>query len=60
MIFSLVYSLYAGDLNSINAAWLWPGGYDWHFANPGDRIITDCKNWYNAIKPVIVVRKCPY
>ncbi|XP_029005418.1 SCO-spondin [Betta splendens] len=32
------------DLNSTNAAWLWPGGYDWHFANPGDSIISDCKN----------------
>uniref|UniRef100_A0A3Q2CH68 SCO-spondin n=1 Tax=Cyprinodon variegatus TaxID=28743 RepID=A0A3Q2CH68_CYPVA len=32
------------DLDSSNASWVWPGGYDWQFANPGDIIITECKN----------------
>ncbi|KAK5602651.1 hypothetical protein CRENBAI_005750 [Crenichthys baileyi] len=31
-------------LNSSNMSWVWPGGYDWQFANPGDIIISDCKN----------------
>uniref|UniRef100_A0A087Y443 SCO-spondin n=1 Tax=Poecilia formosa TaxID=48698 RepID=A0A087Y443_POEFO len=31
-------------LDSRNASWVWPGGYDWQFANPGDVIISDCKN----------------
>lgn len=26
----------------------WPGGSDWQSANPGDSIISDCKNWYNT------------
>uniref|UniRef100_A0A8C9YIB5 SCO-spondin n=1 Tax=Sander lucioperca TaxID=283035 RepID=A0A8C9YIB5_SANLU len=29
---------------SSNASWAWPGGSDWQFANPGDIIISDCKN----------------
>ncbi|KAF7648727.1 hypothetical protein LDENG_00152740 [Lucifuga dentata] len=31
-------------LDSSNASWVWPGGSDWQFANPGDSIISDCKN----------------
>uniref|UniRef100_UPI000D314B66 SCO-spondin n=1 Tax=Maylandia zebra TaxID=106582 RepID=UPI000D314B66 len=30
--------------DSSNASWLWPGGSDWLFANPGEKIISDCKN----------------
>uniref|UniRef100_A0A8C9YCU5 SCO-spondin n=1 Tax=Sander lucioperca TaxID=283035 RepID=A0A8C9YCU5_SANLU len=30
--------------DSSNASWAWPGGSDWQFANPGDIIISDCKN----------------
>ncbi|KAK7881858.1 hypothetical protein WMY93_030267 [Mugilogobius chulae] len=33
-----------GSLDSSNASWVWPGGFDWHFANPGESVITDCKN----------------
>uniref|UniRef100_A0A667YJF4 SCO-spondin n=1 Tax=Myripristis murdjan TaxID=586833 RepID=A0A667YJF4_9TELE len=33
-----------GGLDSSNASWVWPGGSDWQFANPGDSIISDCKN----------------
>nr|XP_040023734.1 SCO-spondin [Gasterosteus aculeatus aculeatus] len=31
-------------LDSSNASWVWPGGFDWQFANPGDSIISDCRN----------------
>ncbi|KAI3355049.1 hypothetical protein L3Q82_017927, partial [Scortum barcoo] len=27
-----------------NSSWVWPGGSDWQYANPGDSIISDCKN----------------
>ncbi|XP_072306545.1 SCO-spondin [Eucyclogobius newberryi] len=30
--------------DSSNASWVWSGGFDWHFANPGESVITDCKN----------------
>uniref|UniRef100_A0A3B4XYZ2 SCO-spondin n=1 Tax=Seriola lalandi dorsalis TaxID=1841481 RepID=A0A3B4XYZ2_SERLL len=30
--------------NSSNGSWVWPGGSDWQFANPGESIISDCKN----------------
>uniref|UniRef100_A0AAZ1XVT6 VWFC domain-containing protein n=1 Tax=Oreochromis aureus TaxID=47969 RepID=A0AAZ1XVT6_OREAU len=30
--------------DSSNALWLWPSGSDWLFANPGEKIISDCKN----------------
>nr|XP_043901345.1 SCO-spondin [Solea senegalensis] len=33
-----------GGLDSSNASWVWPGGSDWQFANPGDSVISDCKN----------------
>ena len=32
--------------DSSNASWVGPGGTDWQFANPGDSIMSDCKNWY--------------
>lgn len=33
--------------DSSNASWIGPGGSDWQFANPGDSIMSDCKNWYS-------------
>lgn len=38
--------------DSSNASWAWPGGSDWQSANPGDSIISDCKNWYNTTDTV--------
>ncbi|XP_013879264.1 SCO-spondin isoform X2 [Austrofundulus limnaeus] len=32
------------QLESGNMSWVWPGGYDWQFANPGDTIVSACKN----------------
>ncbi|KAM4544149.1 SCO-spondin [Fundulus diaphanus] len=31
-------------LDSSDTSWVWPGGYDWLFANPGDVIISECTN----------------
>uniref|UniRef100_A0A3Q3AAE4 SCO-spondin n=1 Tax=Kryptolebias marmoratus TaxID=37003 RepID=A0A3Q3AAE4_KRYMA len=31
-------------LDPSNISWVWPGGYDWQFANPGDIILGTCKN----------------
>ncbi|XP_056155186.1 SCO-spondin [Lampris incognitus] len=33
-----------GDVVSSNASWAWPGDSNWQYANPGDSIISDCKN----------------
>ena len=33
--------------DSSNVSWIGPGGSDWQFANPGDSIMSDCKNWYS-------------
>ncbi|KAJ8010539.1 hypothetical protein DPEC_G00076130 [Dallia pectoralis] len=33
-----------GGLDSSNTSWTWPGKSDWLFANPGETIISDCKN----------------
>ncbi|KAK2858572.1 hypothetical protein Q5P01_003192 [Channa striata] len=33
-----------GGLDSSNTSWVWPGGFDWQFANPGDSIVDDCRN----------------
>lgn len=32
--------------DSGNSSLAWPDGSDWQFANPGDTILSDCKNWY--------------
>ncbi|GAA6107134.1 SCO-spondin isoform X2 [Tachysurus ichikawai] len=32
------------DLNITSTAWEWPGRTDWHYANSGENIITDCSN----------------
>uniref|UniRef100_A0A3B4TCW3 SCO-spondin n=1 Tax=Seriola dumerili TaxID=41447 RepID=A0A3B4TCW3_SERDU len=37
-------SSHTGGLDSSNGSWVWPGGSDWQFANPGESIISDCKN----------------
>ncbi|XP_061570036.1 SCO-spondin [Cololabis saira] len=34
----------AGGLDPSNSSWVWPGRSDWQFANPGDNIISDCRN----------------
>ncbi|XP_027005082.2 SCO-spondin isoform X2 [Tachysurus fulvidraco] len=32
------------DLNITSTAWEWPGRTEWHYANSGENIITDCSN----------------
>ncbi|KAM6977691.1 SCO-spondin [Aplochiton taeniatus] len=31
-------------LDSSNTSWVWPGDSNWQYANPGETIISDCKN----------------
>ncbi|XP_037550324.1 SCO-spondin-like [Nematolebias whitei] len=35
-----------------NMSWVWPGGYEWQFANPGEIILSACKNCcYDLVGP---------
>uniref|UniRef100_A0A665VKH1 SCO-spondin n=1 Tax=Echeneis naucrates TaxID=173247 RepID=A0A665VKH1_ECHNA len=34
----------SSDIEASNTSWVWPGGSDWQFVNPGDSITSDCKN----------------
>lgn len=49
MLAYLQNCVFAGSLESSNASWVWPGGSDWQFANPGESLISECKNWYGPV-----------
>ncbi|CAG5895700.1 unnamed protein product [Menidia menidia] len=34
----------SGAVDSSNSSWVWPGGSEWQLVEPGDIVISDCKN----------------
>ncbi|KAG9347866.1 hypothetical protein JZ751_003882, partial [Albula glossodonta] len=41
----------AGELDSGNSTWTWPGSTEWQYAEPGETIISACNNWCSPLTP---------